>query len=121
MIKRANRVDESAEKVMQSLRGKSFESVFKMEVDRESGAISYRIKGSGVTGRPTDAPLTNAVTHALASQGVTFKSGSTGSAANRDSYHLSAQFEDGGLEAKTGDYWYAVSVWQTHIDAGLAA
>lgn len=30
-----------------------------------------------------------------------------GSPANCDSYHLEASFLDGGLRAKTGNYWYA--------------
>ena len=66
----------------------------------------WRIKRSGVRGLPTEAETTAEIVEALKEMGVPVRVHSMGSPANVDSYHIEAQFADGGLFAKTGSYWY---------------
>ena len=87
-------------------RARTFRSVFVEEHNPVVGGIRWRIKGSGVQTHPTDAALTAEIKRCLVSSGVPVREYSSGSAANADSYHLEADFEDGGLYASTGNYWF---------------
>ena len=46
------------------------------------------------------------VVNALRGVGIRLDARNWGSAANADSYHLDAKFEDGSFKAETGKYWY---------------
>jgi hypothetical protein len=85
---------------------KTFKSVFVVEIDPSDNTTRWRIRGSGVHGYPDTAPLTAAIIDRLEASGIIVKSYSKGSPANVTSYHLDARFEDGGLTASTGCYWF---------------
>jgi hypothetical protein len=85
---------------------RTFKSVFTEERSYTNGLRQWRIKGSGVQGWPTDAPLTAEIKRFLETAGIAVRAHSMGSPANVDSYHLEAAFEDGGLYASTGTYWF---------------
>lgn len=67
--------------------------------------MRYRVVGSGVSRQPTYAKFTAEIAKLLLQRDISVKERSMGSPGNRDSYHLDANFLDGGLHAVTGDYW----------------
>ena len=84
-------------------RRRAFSSIFKQACP---DVPEWRIVRSGVRGRPVEAGFTAAVVEALEANGVAVRQYSMGSPANVDSFHLEAKFQDGGLSASTGNYWY---------------
>lgn len=85
---------------------RTFKSVFVEEANPTDKTTRWRVKGSGVHGYPDDAPLTEEIVRSLESSGIPVRSFSMESPANVTSHHLEAKFEDGGLYAATGGYWY---------------
>lgn len=85
-----------------SLNSKRMTSLIETEVPGKR----WRVRGSGVRGRPTTAPVVAEIQRALQSAGIAVRTYSHGSAANADSYHLEAQFSDGRVTATTGTYMY---------------
>ena len=71
----------------------------------ESDAM-WRIKNSGVNGYPEDSAETSAVCNACSNLGIKSERYRMGSPVNADSYHISAEFLDGGFYAKTGNYMF---------------
>lgn len=84
-----------------------FESVFSLDPACSKDKPGFRIKGSGVQGEPTEAPMTDLIVGAIQTAGADVRGCWSGSAANATSHHLEADFLDGGLRASTGDYWYS--------------
>jgi hypothetical protein len=66
----------------------------------------WRIRGSGVFGWPDQCEQTAAIAAACEELGIRVIRKSGGSPGNANSYTLEAPFLDGGLQAKTGNYWY---------------
>lgn len=89
-----------------SLEGRTFNSVFRADGHAPSGQVRYRIAGSGSTSWATESPTTASIVAAVAEAGIAVRNVSMGSAANCDSYHLDADFRDGGLHGVTGNYWF---------------
>ena len=85
---------------------RTFKSVFLEEQDPSDHAVRWRIKGSGVQTYPDDAELTSEVVACLENSGISVRAYSSGSPGNVTSHHLEAKFEDGGLYAATGSYWF---------------
>lgn len=85
---------------------RTFKSVFVEEQDSSNNTTRWRIKGSGVQTHPTDAKLTEEVVECLEGSGISVQSSWSGSPGNAVCYELEASFEDGGLYASTGNYWY---------------
>ncbi len=74
----------------------------------------WRIVGSGVTTCPENAPNVELVLSACDELGIRYRSRSSGSPANADSYYLKARFLDGGIDGCTGNYWGGQrGVWVT--------
>ena len=85
-----------------SYQGQTFSRLFTHPGGAEPG--QWRIRVSGVMGQPDSAPTTYAVIIACRDLGIEVKYGSMGSPANCSSYHLEAEFLDGGLRGETGNY-----------------
>jgi len=97
---------------------RTFKSIFIEEENPTNKVPRWRVKGSGVHGEPTDAPLTDEIVRLLKSSGITVRSFSMDSPVNVTSHHLEAKFEDGGLYAATGGYWQGeCGTWITGIKA----
>lgn len=64
----------------------------------------WRIRRSGVSERPANAPLTGQIIDGLSSVGIEVVQKSSGSPANADSYTVSARFLDGGIDGETRTY-----------------
>jgi len=97
---------------------RTFKSVFVEEANPTDKTTRWRVKGSGVHGYPNDAPLTEEIVRSLKLSGITVRSFSMGSPVNVTSHHLEAKFEDGGLYAATGGYWYGErGTWITGMKA----
>mgnify|MGYP001161952007 FL=1 len=90
-----------------SLEGRTFNSVFRADGHAPDGQVRYRIAGSGSTSWATESPTTASIVAAITEAGIAVRNVSMGSAANCDSYHLDADFRDGGLHGITGNYWFA--------------
>lgn len=88
-----------------SLAGRTFGSVFRADGRTSRGQVRYRIARSGSMTWGTHAPTTAAVVDAITEAGVAVRNVSMGSPGNCDSYHLDADFRDGGLRGETGNYW----------------
>jgi hypothetical protein len=86
-----------------SFAGAPFSKVF--EKPDWIGNERWRVKGSGVHGRPWEAPATEALMDACEALGVTVETRSMGGFVNCDSHHIEATFLDGGMRGKTGNYW----------------
>lgn len=88
---------------------KTFSSFFSVaesnNLNIPDGVPVWRINGSGVRGKPEESQGTNQVVKILAEHHISVSSYSMGSPGNVTSYHLEATFQDGGLYAKTGNYW----------------
>lgn len=82
-----------------------FESVFPRDGVTDEGTPRFRIRGSGVHEDPESAPLTQRIVDHLEANGINVTRRSWGSPGNADSHHLDGPFLDGGLQAKTGNYW----------------
>jgi hypothetical protein len=82
-------------------------SFFTKDLVDQDAQPKWRIKGSGVRGFPSDADRTEAVLKILKDAGVPIREYSMSSPCNPSSYHVEAFFEDGGLRAVTGNYWYS--------------
>jgi len=85
-------------------RGGSFSSVF--EPDTFDAKACWRLKGSGVNGFPQEAPATAECLAICWDLGITIRERNMGSPANASSYEIRCDFLDGGLYAKTGNYFY---------------
>ena len=93
-----------------SYAGQTFSRVFTQPA--EADPREWRIRGSGVSGQPDAADTTYAVMKACESLGIDLSGRSMGSPAGADSYHLEAEFLDGGLRGQTGNYfYYPKGVW----------
>lgn len=83
-----------------------FELFFRQDGDGPvGGKPRYRIQGSGVKTQPMHATRTHAVVQFLQSRDIAVAHRSSDSPANANSYYLDAAFLDGGLHARTGNYW----------------
>lgn len=103
-----------------SLAGRTFASVFRPDGLAPQGQVRYRIARSGVATWATSSPTTAAVVEAITAAGIAVRNRSMGSPANCDSYHLDADFRDGGLRGETGNYWFHErGVW-IHGDEAVA-
>lgn len=69
------------------------------------GTPSWRIRGSGVTGEPTDARWTKAAAEFLTREGVAIECKLIMGMCCADMYQLEATFLDGGMHAETGNYF----------------
>jgi hypothetical protein len=97
--------------------GKPFHRVFSQPAGSPSSR--WRIRNSGVMGKPDDAATTSAVHLACEAVGIEVKSYWMGSPANLTSYHLKATFLDGGLEADTVNGFCNRGGWVTGPKAVL--
>jgi N-formylglutamate amidohydrolase len=81
-------------------------------IEADTPGLRWRLQGSGIRRRPTEAPVTAEIVAALEQAGVTVQTRSSGSATNADSYHCDATFEQGRLTGVTGNYWHSPrGVW----------
>ena len=96
----------------------TFKSIFKRECDPFSGNLRWRIKGSGVRSLPEDAQLVMRVVQCLEKSGISIRRYHMDSPMNVLSHHLEARFQDGGLTASTGSYFFGErGAWITGIGA----
>jgi len=75
---------------------------------RHDGPGVWEIRGAGAMYgplSPMNAKL-RAIIDALRTDGIDVVWKTTGSPANCDEHRFSAEFEDGGLAVRTGNYWY---------------
>lgn len=89
-----------------SVRGRTFASVFPRagHVVSKDGVDCWRIRGSGVSEPPDEAPLTKTIVDFLESEGVEVWYGGSRGICCADSYTIESAFLDGGLFAETGNY-----------------
>jgi hypothetical protein len=87
---------------------KSFASLFpkRDHYQTREGLPAWRVRSSGTSGEPEDAPITAAITSVLHSAGVKIERGGISGMCAADLYTLEADFLDGGLGAETGNYLY---------------
>jgi len=90
----------------QPMRPLKFKDIFETHTNTETGEIRWRIKHSGVRGVPTTALNTQRIVAALRGTDVKVREWSSASPANASAYHLSADFDDGGISGMTGNYFY---------------
>jgi len=94
------------EDITQPKRPPKFKDVFETHTDTETGEIRWRIKQSGVRGILITPHNTQRSVAALRGADVKVREWSSASPANASAYHLSADFDDGGLSGMTGNYFY---------------
>jgi hypothetical protein len=82
-----------------------FRNYFEKRIDPNTGEIKLRIRRSGVKGAPTTAASTLEIVAKLQAVGVVTREWTSSSPGNVSAYHLSADFEDGGLSGMTGPYF----------------
>ena len=96
----------------------TFKSIFKRECDPFNGNLRWRIKGSGVRSLPEDAQLVMRVVQCLEKSGISIRRYHMDSPMNVLSHHIEARFQDGGLTASTGSYFFGErGAWITGIGA----
>jgi len=82
-----------------------FRDYFEKRIDHNTAEIKLRIRRSGVKGAPTTAARTLEIVAKLKAVGVVTREWTSSSPANVSAFHLSADFEDGGLSGITGPYF----------------
>lgn len=69
------------------------------------GDVTWRIRGSGVSGSPIDCARVARVVESLRSLGLNVREGGFAGMCAADMYTLEAKFLDGELSAETGNYF----------------
>jgi len=84
--------------------GHPFSRVFQRKIGLVNG--TWRIRNSGVSTIPESSPETWAVVRACRKLGIEVRSFSSGSPSNADEHRLEAAFLDGGVNGRTGNYFF---------------
>lgn len=89
-----------------------FRDYFEKRIDPNTAEIKLRIRRSGVKGAPTTAARTLEIVAELHAVGIVTREWTSSSPGNVSAFHLSAEFEDGGLSGVTGPYFSGTrGVW----------
>ena len=94
----------SIDELLSHFRGKPMSAIFQ-------GSDAYpencwRIRNSGVWGRPDNSAETFAIELACEALDIELKRTWSATPINPDSFRIEGQFLDGGISCMTGDYWY---------------